>query len=88
MQSFMVFLDQRPLGVRTLQNQDLVKSRVCWFWDQMAENICRNIFLPRDMLNYSIIVLYIEFLLENFPGTSGCLSIISYCSYREVNVTE
>ena len=69
MQPFMVFLDQRPLGVRRLQNQDLVKFRACWFWDQMAENIGQNILLSKDMLNYSIIVLYIEFPLKNFPGT-------------------
>jgi len=72
MRPFMVFLDERLLGVRTLQNQDLVKCRVGWFWDQTAESIGRNVYLARDMFDYSIIVLYIEFPLENFPGTSVC----------------
>jgi hypothetical protein len=42
---------------------------VCWFWDQTAEYIGWNIFLTGDMLDDSIIVLYVEFPLENFPGT-------------------
>ena len=66
MQSFVVFFDQLPLIIRTLWNQDLIKCRVGWFLGQAAKGW--NIFFARDMFNNSIITLYIEFLLEDFPG--------------------
>ena len=68
MQPFMILFNHRPLVIRTLEHQYLVKCRVGWFLDQAAKDIGRNIFFAGNVFNNSIIVLNIEFPLENFPG--------------------